>query len=106
MANGILAGNVTGITVLTASVDLGSVAANTSEIETATVQGVKVGDAVIAIKPSLEAGIVIGSANVTADNTVALQVINSTGDAVDDGAETYTFIVFRKEATTVERVIK
>lgn len=106
MANGILTGNVTGITVLSATVDLGSVAANTSEIETATVTGVRVGDRVVAIKTALEAGIIIGSCNVTADDTVAIQVINTTGSAVDDASETMDFIVFRKEGQDVSRVIK
>lgn len=106
MSTGIFAGNVKGITVLTATVDLGSVAANTSEIETATVTGVKAGDAVIAIKPTLEAGLIVGTAYVTADDTVSIQVGNFTGSAIDAASETWQFIVLRNEAASVSRVIK
>ena len=92
-----LSGNVRGITVVSATVNLGSVAANTSETETATVPGVKVGDIVLVEKPTLEAGIVIGTAWVSAADTVSMQVINATGSAVDAASETFRFTVIRRE---------
>lgn len=97
MSNGIIAGNCASITRLSATVDLGSVAANTSETETTTVAGVKSGDTVILEKPSLEAGIVIGNCWVSADDTVSIQVINSTASAVDAASETMYFTVLRFE---------
>lgn len=106
MANGILNGNVTGITVLSTTVDLGAVAANTSEIETATVTGVRVGDFVVASKRTLEAGLVIGTCYVTADDTVAIQVMNTTDGSINAASETMDFLVIRKEGQTVSRVIK
>jgi hypothetical protein len=66
MSVGIIGGNTYSIHVVTATVDIGSVAANTSEAETATVAGVKVGDFVAVSKPSVEAGIMFGSCRVTA----------------------------------------
>lgn len=94
---GVLTGNVRSINVIDATVDLGSVAANTSEEETATVPGVKVGDMVFVSKPSIEAGLIIGSARVTADDTVAIQVGNFTGGAIDEASETLRFLIVRPE---------
>ena len=83
--------------ILTATVDLGSVAANTSEEETATVTGVKTGDVVVCVNSSLDAGQVIADARVSAANTVTLQVINTTGSPIDASSKTMTFLVFRPE---------
>lgn len=100
-----IAGNVSGITVLTATVDLGSVAANTTEEETATITGVRAGDYVAVMKSDLDAGILLGTCRVTAADTVAIQVTNPTGSAVDAASETMTFLVVRPESGTVNRVI-
>lgn len=105
MSTGIIAGNVASITVMTATVDLGSVAANTSEEETATVAGVKLGDVVVCIDSSLNAGQVIAQARVSANDTVVLQVINTTANAIDAASKTMTFLVCRPEAGTVTRVL-
>lgn len=90
-------GNIGGMMILTATVDLGSVAANTSEEETATVTGVKVGDVVYCVDSALSAGQVIAQCRVSATNTVTLQVINTTGSAIDAASKTMTFLVFRPE---------
>jgi hypothetical protein len=97
MSAGIISGNTASITLMEATVDLGSVAANTSETETATLSGALTTDYVVAIKPSLEAGIVLGSSWISADDTVSIQVINSTGSAVDAASETFQFLVFRPD---------
>lgn len=97
MSVGIIAGNAASINLIQATVDLGSVAANTSETETATVRGVKVGDFVIPRKPTLEAGILIGTCWVSAADTVSIQVINTTAGAIDEASETWGFIVIRPE---------
>ena len=97
--SGIIMGNARSITIMQATVDLGSVAANTSEEETATVPGVQAGDIVIVRKPTLEAGIVIADARVSAADTVTMQVINSTGSAVDAASETMDFVIIRPETT-------
>ena len=104
MGVGVLSGNIQGVTLLTATVDLGSVAANTTEEETATVAGVKLGDFVLVSKSNLSAGILLGTCRVTAADTVAIQVVNTTGSAVDASSETMTFVVIRPEQS-VERVL-
>lgn len=105
MSAGIIQGNIASITLLTAVVDLGSVAANTTEEETATVPGVKVGDFVLVSKPTLEAGLLLGTCRVSANDTVLIQVDNPTGSAINAASETLTFLVFRPEALEVKRVI-
>ena len=99
-----LTGNIQGISLITVAVDLGSVAANTSEEETATVAGVKTGDFVFAMDSALEAGQVIANARVSAADTVKLQVINTTGSAIDAASKNITFLVVRPEAWTLSRV--
>ncbi len=105
MSVGIIAGNIASITVLTATVDLGSVAANTSEEETATVSGVKLGDVVVCVDSSLNAGQVVAQARVSAADTVTLQVINTTAGAIDAASKTMTFLVVRPEPASVTRVL-
>lgn len=77
--------------------DPGSVAANTSEEETATVTGVAVGDVVLAVvKPTaFNAGLGIVGARVSAANTVIVTFMNTSAGAIDAGSETYTFVVAR-----------
>lgn len=97
MSIGIIAGNVASLNIVSATVDLGSVAANTSEEETVTLTGVKTGDIVIPVKPSLEAGLVIGNCRVSADDTLMITIGNLTAAAIDAGSETWTFLVARPE---------
>lgn len=104
MSVGVLAGNAASINIITATVDLGSVAANTSEVETATVPGVVTTDFVIAEKPTLEAGLLIGSCWVSAANTVSIQVINTTAGAIDESSETWRFLVFGRDGASVSGI--
>ena len=98
MSVGIIGGNVASIRVLQASVNLGSVAANTTEEENATLAGVKVGDIVIGSKPSLEAGLIIANPiRVIADGNLRITVGNFSGIAIDETTETWTFTVIRPE---------
>lgn len=95
---GLYHGNIRGMTIVEAAVDLGSVAANTSEDEAvATVPGVKTGDFVVCMDSALEAGQVIAQARVSAADTVTLQVINTTGSPIDSASRTMTFLVIRPE---------
>jgi hypothetical protein len=97
MTHKLIAGNAASITVITATVDLGSVAANTTEEETATVTGVKTGDFIVCQKPTLEAGLAILGARVSAANEVTLTVGNFTGGGIDEASETLQFLVIRPE---------
>jgi hypothetical protein len=97
MSVGIIAGNVASMNIVTATVDLGSVAANTTEEEDATLNGVKVGDVVIPIKPTLEAGLAIIQARVDEADSLKLTVANVTASPIDEASETLTFLVVRPE---------
>lgn len=105
MAYSTIPGNVAGISIVTVDVDLGSVAANTSEEETATVTGVKVGDFVVCMDSALSAGQVIANARVSAADTVTLQVINTTASAIDADSRSMTFLVVRKDGASISRVM-
>jgi hypothetical protein len=80
-------------------IDLGSVAANTTEEETATVPGLTTDMMVFVNKPSLDAGIAVCNARVSANDTLILTVVNSTGSAVDAGSETYKLFWFKPNQT-------
>lgn len=104
MGTTIHAGNVAGISIVTVAVDLGSVAANTSEEETATVSGVKLGDVVVCLDSALSAGQLIGNARVSAADTVILQVINTTAGAIDAASRSMKFLVVRQDGANLARV--
>lgn len=90
-------GNCTAFGVLQIAIDHGSVAANTSAETSVTVPGLRTNDFVAVNKPSLEAGLAVGNARVSADNTLAVQVINTTAGAIDEVSETYTVLWARPE---------
>ncbi len=80
----------------TVTIDAGSVAANTSEEEDFIVAGLSVGDFVAVNKPTLDAGLAVGNARVSATDTLSLTFINSTAGAIDPGSEDYEVFVFEK----------
>jgi len=93
MSSGIITGNIKAMGIATITVDLGSVATITTEEETFTCPGVQIGDFVAVSKPSLEAGIALCDARVSAKDTIAVKVVNPTGDAVNAASEA-GFLVF------------
>jgi len=95
MGVGILGGNISSINVLTATWDIPSVATITTEEETFTLAGASVGDYVHVSKADLDAGIVFGSARVSAADTVAVQITNPTAGAVDAAEETVTILLIK-----------
>lgn len=99
MSVGIIGGNCKSITIMQATVNLGSVAANTTELEDAALTGVRVGDIVIAVKPTLEAGLAIVQCYVDEDDSLKITVGNFTASPIDEASETIDFIVFRPETT-------
>lgn len=67
-----------------------SVAANTTAEQTFTLQGVKALDSIIAVvKPSHTAGLGVLQGRMSADNTLAIQFINTTASPIDPPSETY-----------------
>lgn len=85
-------------------VDLGSVAANTTEEETVTVPGLTTDMFVMVNKPSLDAGIGVAGARVSAADTLILTIVNSTGGAVDAASETYKLFWWKPNQTDVGAV--
>ena len=96
--SGVFLGNVRSINVITAVIDPASVAANTTAEQTFTVPGILPGDYVDVVKPSLNAGLAVGTARVPAANQIAIQFINDTGSPIDAPSETWQIFVARPEA--------
>lgn len=86
---------ITKIVVYSQSLDVASVAANTTAEQTFTVTGLTTADKVFVNKPSLNAGLGIVNARVSAADTLALTFVNATGAAIDPAAETYAIVALR-----------
>lgn len=86
--------------VVSQSINLASVAANTTAEQDYTVPGLRVGDFVAVNKPSASAGLGIVNARVKAANTLSLTLVNATASPIDAAAETYTIFWFRAEKVT------
>jgi len=98
MSVGIPSGNVRSLSVMQATVDLGSVAANTTELEDATLTGVLPGDIVIAVKPTIEAGLAIIQCYVDEADSLKITVGNFTSSLINEGSEAIDFLVIRPES--------
>lgn len=80
----------------TAAVDPASAGAVGSVDTDVTVNGVVVGDVVLAIPPaSLTAGLAPQGATVPSANTVRLRLTNASAGAIDGASLTWTFVVIR-----------
>lgn len=98
MAAGIIVGNLRAAGIAQLSIDVASVAANTTAEQTFTVPGLLTGDAVFVNKPSASAGLGVVNARVSAADTLALTFVNATGSPINPAAETYTVLWFRGES--------
>lgn len=75
-----------------------AVATITTAEQTVTVPGLRVGDFVRVEKPTEQAGLGIGNARVSADNTLAIQFINPTaGNVTPTALEVWRGLLFRPE---------
>lgn len=75
-----------------------AVGAATVAAQSFTVTGVAVGDVVIVVKPTEQAGLGIAGARVSAANTVIISFVNPTAGAITPtAAEIYTFAVIRSD---------
>lgn len=90
-------GNVQGLFHLRLSIDVASVAINTTAEQTFTLPGVRVGDVIIVNKPTLNAGLGVCNSRVSANDQIALTFNNNTAGAIDPAAMTYDIIVFRPD---------
>lgn len=79
------------------TIDVASVAANTTAEQTFTVNGLKTTDVVFVRKPSATAGLGVVNARVSAANTLAITFVNATASPINPAAETYLVAVFRPE---------
>lgn len=87
-------GNISGIGVGTASLDLPSINADATGTATFTVTGAAAGDVVL-INPDSDGftdGLVIAQVYVSAADTVTVNVYNSTAGAVDEAATTISYV--------------
>lgn len=97
MSTSMISGNVLSMNVVTVTWDIPSIATITTEEETFTLAGVKVGDFVVVSKNSLDAGIMFGSARVTAADTIGVQIVNPTAGAIDAASQDVKVLVVRSE---------
>ena len=77
------------IFVTSASLDVASVAANTTAEQTFTVAGLETTDVVFVSKQALSAGLGVCGARVSAADTLALTFNNNTAAPIDPAAQTY-----------------
>lgn len=94
-----LSGNVLVVSVVDVSWTPAEVATIVAPVQTVTVPGAKVGDSVIVTPPGQTAGVTIGSARVSAANTVSVQFVNPTAGALTPAAGTHKFTIIRHEGT-------
>jgi len=83
------------VAVLTATIDVASVGANTTAEQTFTVAGLEVGDVVFVNKPTLSAGLGISGARVSAADTLALTFNNNTAAPIDPASQEYLIGVIK-----------
>lgn len=79
-----------------------AVGANTTAEQTFTIPGLQVGDYVSVVKPTLQAGLGIVNARVSATNTLAITYSNNTGGGITPTAgERYQVMVDRMDGYAV-----
>jgi len=99
-----------GSVVTTLVVDFGgaktwSAVASTSNEQTITVRGLKTTDVVFVTgKPTLQAGLTVGTARVSAADTLAITFITSGATVTPTANETYKLLVMRLENTLTDAV--
>ena len=99
MSSGIITGNVASMGVITTSINVASVAANTTAEQEFTIPGLRTGDFVRASKPSLSAGLGVVNARVSAADKIAISFVNATAAPIDPAAETYLILWVRPDST-------
>lgn len=106
MSVGVIAGNAAGINILTVTIDVASVSANTTSEQTFTVPGLLPRDYVTVLKPSHSTGLGVVNARVSAADTIAITFMNNTGSAIDPAAEAYLVLVARPEGTVTPTAVQ
>lgn len=101
-ASDIPTGNIQNILLIQATLSPTIVNTITAPEQTFTVNGLLVGDVVNVYKPTVQAGLGVLGARVTAANTLGIQFINPTaGNITPTAGEIYVIKVVRAENTGV-----
>lgn len=99
-ASDIPTGNIANILLIQATLSPTIVNTITAPEQTFTVNGLLVGDIVNVYKPTVQAGLGVLGARVTATNTLGIQFINPTaGNITPTAGEIYVIKVVRSENT-------
>ena len=77
------------------TIDFAEVADGDEAVDTIAVPGVALGDIVLGVSASIDVADIAVTAAVTAANEVTVQVINTTGGAVDLGSAVFRVVVGR-----------
>lgn len=100
MSSGIISGNVGSISLVSVSLTPTAVSTITAPAQTFTVPGLKLGDAILSVTPPGQtAGATIGSARVSAADTLSVQFVNPTAGSVTPTAGTHIIAVARQDQT-------
>jgi hypothetical protein len=83
------------INIISQSLDVAAVAANTTAEQDFTVTGLETTDAVFVNKPSASAGLGVVNARVKAADTLSITFVNATGAPIDPAAESYKILVIK-----------
>ena len=98
-------GNVRSIFAISVTFDPASVATITTAEQTKTIPGLKVGDFVFWQKPTNTAGVGVVNCRVSAADTLAVTFVNPTAGGVDAASETWQFLVFRPDPSTLGAIV-
>lgn len=98
MAVSTIAGNVLGMQLVQVTIDLANVGAATSAEQTFTITGLQTRDLVfVNIPSSLNDGLGVVGARVSAADTLAVRVMNATAGGLNAASATFTVLVVRPE---------
>lgn len=105
MAVGSIMGNVLNVSIAQVTIDVPSIAANSSIEHFFTLTNARPGDFVDVQPMQFQAGIVYGKCRVTSFGTVGMAVYNVTAAPIDPGSQPYRFLVARPEGGQIIRSI-
>lgn len=95
-------GNTRAINIINVTLDVPEIAANTSEENDVTVTGLLPNDVVLVIPNTFTAGVNYEPTVVSADDTLPVRTINSTGSGVNPASGTFTLMVTRPEGNVAQ----
>ncbi len=95
-------GNIALLIAIKTTLSPAAVTLSSGAEQTFTVTGLLVGDNVVVTKPTVQAGLGIGGARVSAANTLAINFTNaSVGNITPTASEVYTIVVTRPYAQAI-----